>query len=122
MSLVVGLVGLCILLVSVAVLVHPSRLRVWLAVFLSREWIGIASLARVVVGIVFIVAAPDTRTPTFVVALGIAFILAGIAMPLIGVFKTIEQGRWWMNRSDGTLRGWALMAGALGAAIVWAAV
>jgi len=61
----------------------------------------------------------ETRSPLFVRMVGVLFILAGLGVPLMGAARIQRLVSWWLERSDATLRLWALFAIAFGAAILW---
>ena len=74
---------------------------------------------RIVIGILFLVAAPDTHAPSVVRVLGITFILAGAAIPIIGVARIERLVRWWLARSESTFRLWAIVVAGFGMIIMW---
>ncbi len=74
---------------------------------------------RIVAGILFLLAASDTRAPSFITAMGVFFILAGVAIPCIGSARIERLATWWLAKPDWVLRVWAVAAGTLGAAFVW---
>jgi hypothetical protein len=76
---------------------------------------------RVLVGVIFVLAAAETRFPTFIWVLGIVTILAGLALPIIGAERIQWMGRWGLRRSDSMVRLWGAVAGAFGAFVAWAA-
>ena len=119
MSTVVVIVGLFMLGMSIALLISPAKLRALLHIFLQKRWWRFAAAIRVLLGILFVVAASETRAPSLVLAIGIIFILAGLAIPLMGLSRIERMSNWWLERSDRTLRLWALAAGAFGAVILW---
>ncbi len=120
MSIVVAIIGLLIFLIGLAVLISPTTLR-WLRHrhFLKKEWLYAATALRIVIGVLFIIAVPDTRAPTFILVLGIIFIIAGVAIPLSGTERIEQMAEWWLKRSDAILRLWAIVSVILGSAILW---
>jgi len=64
MSSLVALIGILILGIGLAVLVSPALLRDLLHRFLEFRWVYWVSGARVVVGVVLIIAAPAIAFPT----------------------------------------------------------
>ena len=120
MSFLVVLIGLLIFGIGVGILFSPATLRQILHNFLLKKWLVPATLLRVIMGIIFLIAAPSTRSPIFMYILGIVFILAGVSIPLLGTEKIERLANWWMERSDTILRVWAAIATVLGIAILWA--
>jgi hypothetical protein len=119
MAAIVVIVGLIILGIGILVLISPASLKEVLRIFLAKQWWYFASVIRILVGILFILAASETGAPLFVLMVGILFILGGVALPLMGVARIERLTSWWLKRSDVTLRLWALFAFAFGAAILW---
>lgn len=122
MSMAVLIVGLLILVAAFAGALSPEALRKVLRLFLQRGWWNLAMTVRVVVGALFLLAAPGTRAPLLVQVFGILFILAGIAIPLMGSARLEKLAHWWLERPDYMFRLWAIPAGAFGAAILWSAL
>ncbi len=120
MSFLVILIGLLIFGIGVGILFSPATLRQILNNFLLKKWLVPATLLRIFIGIIFLIAAPSTRWPIFIHILGIVFILAGVSIPLLGTEKIERLANWWMERSDAILRVWAAIAAVLGIAILWA--
>jgi hypothetical protein len=122
MSVVVVAFGLIILGMTTAILISPERLRKILRVFLEKQKFGLAAGVRIVAGILFLLAASDTRAPSFITAMGVFFILAGVAIPFIGSARIEGLATWWLGKPDWVLRVWAVAAGALGGVFVWCGV
>jgi hypothetical protein len=119
MSVVVLIFGLFMLGMGTAILMSPERLKKGLRIFLYKQGFWLATGIRIVVGILFLMAASDTRAPSFITAMGILFLLAGVAIPFIGSARIERLANGWMERPDWVLRVWAVAAGALGAVFVW---
>ena len=119
MSVVVVIFGLFMLGISIAILAAPERLKRMLRVFLDKQGFGLAVGIRIVVGVLFLMAASDTRAPSFITGVGILFIVAGVAIPFIGRARIDRLAKWWLERPDWVLRIWAVAAGALGGVFLW---
>lgn len=119
MRIVVLILGFIIFGIGIVVLISPSNLKKMIHVFLAKKWLSFATMIRILFGILFLLAASETRAPFFVLTLGILFILAGVVIPLLGTARIERLAHWWLGRSDGILRLWALFSIAFGAAILW---
>lgn len=120
MSVVVVIFGLFMLGMGTAILMSPERLKKGLRIFLDKRGFGLAAVGiRVVVGVLFLMAASDTRAPSFITAMGVLFILAGVAIPFVGFTRIERLANWWLERPDWALRAWAVAAGGLGGVFVW---
>jgi uncharacterized protein YjeT (DUF2065 family) len=104
---------------AAAILVSPERLKKGLRIFLDEKEFWLATGIRIVVGVLFLMAASGTRAPSFITAVGILFIVAGVAIPFIGRARIERLANWWLDKPDGVLRTWAVAAGALGGVFVW---
>jgi len=118
-SAVVVIFGLFILGMGAAVLLSPERLKKLLRVVLHKQAFRRAAGIRIIVGILFLLAASGTRAPSFITAMGILFLLAGIAIRFTGSARIERMANWWMERPDWVLRVWAVTAGTLGGVLLW---
>lgn len=119
---VVFLIGTVIVGIGAAILISPAQLRHTLHWFLERKNLYIVAAIRIIVGVLFILAAPETRLPLFIQVLGVLFVLAGVAILLLGTERIDRMAEWWLARRDNVLRMGALLAVALGGVIVWCAL
>jgi hypothetical protein len=78
MSAVVVIVGLLILGIGIVILISPAKLKRILYIFLQKQWWYFITMIRILVGILFMVAASETRAPSFVLAVGIVFVLPAL--------------------------------------------
>ena len=121
MTVFVTVLGIVLLGVGLTVLVSPRTLRRAVATFVSPATVPLFAIVRIGFGILLVIASADTRLPVFVWAFGMLLILAGVALPILGVQRTLKITKRWQARPDGSLRGWALLAILFGALLVWAA-
>jgi len=77
------------------------------------------AFVRIVCGGILIWAAPNSRTPRILIALGILIIVGGLATPFIGIEKTRSMFEWWTSQGSSLARAWAYIAIALGGFIAW---
>jgi hypothetical protein len=122
MKIIVLFIGIFILVVGIAILISPAALRQLLHKFLEKRWLPYATALRIIVGVIFVFAAPQTKMPQIIWGLGILFILAGIIIPLLGAKRIEGVANWWLGMPDVVLRLWAVLAGILGILIAWAAL
>jgi hypothetical protein len=121
MTWTVAVVGILILAAGVVMLAIPNIMRSALRAFIDRRLMPVASIIRVGLGIVFVLAAPSTRLPTFVWAMGLLAIVAGVSMPLVGFRKVKGWATWWLSKPDSVIRGWSLLTISLGFLLIRAA-
>ena len=70
-----------------------------------------AAALRIVLGTALFLAAPRSRAPRVFRVLGALTIVAGLALPFLGVERFDALLAWWTAQGDTTTRVWA--AGAL---------
>jgi hypothetical protein len=78
--------------------------------------------ARLVLGVVLVVAAPDCRFPEIVRVLGILSLVSAVLLPLLGRERLRPMIEWWISRPDGFLRAWSLVAVAFGIFVGYAGI
>lgn len=120
MNLFVTLIGGLFLATSLAILVWPRSGRWSLENLITRGMMPVFSIVRIGFGIVFVLAAPSTRLPGFVWALGLLFILSGVSLPILGFDRLKKWTDWWLEKPDRAFRGWSLLGILFGALLVWA--
>ncbi len=120
MTLIVTLAGLIILGIGLTILFSPARLPWALHRLITRRMIPVLSIVRIGFGIVFVLAAPSTRLPAFVLAFGLFMILAGVLLPILGIKRLQMWSDEWSKRPDGVIRVWSLLAILLGVLLAWA--
>ena len=122
MAILVSLVGLALILVGIFGILTPQRLadtvRGWPVRGRFLTVVGV----RLVIGITFILAAPATRFPTAILVLGVAAVVAAVALMLAGSKRVDALIQWWFRQSAGFTRGWCILAVLVGVALVYAGV
>jgi len=83
MAAIVLIVGLIVLGMGILVLISPASLKRMLHIFVAKQWWYFVTGVRILVGILFILVASETRSPLFVRTVGVLFILAGLVVPLM---------------------------------------
>ena len=121
MAILIVFIGIFLVFVGLAVLIVPQSMRQTLKVFLDRKWVPAASIIRIVLGLVCIFGADETRLPTFVLGFGVLVLIAGIAIPFIGFDRIERLVDFWIRRSNTVLRVWSVAVIGLGGVLVWAA-
>ena len=121
MALVVSWVGWLIAAMGVGLMVSPTAFR-WVAnKFVEQGWLYIAVTIRVVIGVLFILAAPETAYPDAIYALGVLFIIAGVFLIFLGKKRLAQILAWWMQHTDKVLRFGALLVVVFGLTIIFLA-
>lgn len=77
---------------------------------------------RLVLGVVLIAAAPESRFPQAIHLLGIVALAAAAAGALLGRRRLTAWVEWWAKQSAGFVRGWCVFALAFGGFLIAAAL
>jgi len=86
----------------------------WLKDKLSRPW----ALFPLAVGLLLLWAAPASRTPVFIRALGWVGVLKGIVLLVAPREPLVRCVSWWNDLPQAGLRLWGAVAMAFGAAVL----
>ena len=120
---VVALFGIAIILLGVLGLVRPGNLmRLVLGSWQSRKGFYFAIGIRIVFGIILLMTASQSRFPDGFRVLGIISLMAAMAAPFLGFDRLQRFVQKWMKRSPGFIRGWSVMAAALGVFLLYGAL
>jgi hypothetical protein len=78
------------------------------------------AVVQLAIGIVLLRAAPSSRSPVGLGALGVVALAEVVLMPLIGHGRAHALAQWWGRQAPGSLRLWALVELTLGVLVVLA--
>lgn len=120
MTLAVALFGLFVATLGVAGLLSPQ----WLLALVTRgqSWLGVYFIAglRLLVGLALLFAAPSSRAPLYLIALGALALVSGIVTPFFGVRRFEAILDWWRQRDPWIVRLWSTFVLVFGLSLVWA--
>ncbi len=122
MTLTMTLLGILIFLLCIWGFIAPkalfkSVLDVW-----NRPWgIYFAIAIRIALGILFVLAAEQTRFPETIRFLGYLMVIAALLILVIGRQHTDKFINWWKDRPPTFLRVWLIFGIIFGVFIVYAA-
>jgi hypothetical protein len=112
-------VGFLIAAIGVLGIASPSILLELGRAMQSTGGLWLLGFIRIACGAILLWAAPNSRTPRILIALGILIILVGMATPFIGIEKTRAMFDWWTSQGSSLARAWPVVAIGLGAFIAW---
>ena len=122
-TVIMALLGLLISIAGIVVIVRPSRVSDVADRFSSTPAIKAgAILGRIAIGILLLLAAPDTRLPTFMTILGFLLIVAGVALAIMKEAWVNALVGWWADQSETILRIWGVLIALFGGVIIYAAL
>jgi hypothetical protein len=120
-GLIVLATGGLLCLTGLAVIVAPERFRALLGWFLRTGRYGIAVMGRLMLGLILLLGARETRIPEAAIALGLLFLAGALLVPLLGEERIGRVAAWWTGRSAAMLRAWGVVVIGLGAFVAWLA-
>ena len=103
-------------------LLSPAGLLGFVARWQARWELWLGTLLRLVFGLALWLVAPASRFPVVLQALGVVSIIAGGALPFMGVARFQALVTWWCEQSPGFTQVWAASAAAVGLFVLWAVV
>ncbi len=121
----VVVVAVCAFLITVLGLwgmLSPAGLLSFVARWQFRWELWIGALLRLVFGLALWFVAPVSRFPAVLQALGVVSIIAGGALPFMGVARFQALVTWWCAQPPGFTQVWAASAAAVGLFVLWAVV
>ncbi len=121
MQILIKVIGLLIVLEGILFLLKPEFLRKLAGFFSRGKRAYIGADLRIVLGIVFLLAASQCRIVWVIIAFGLLFLLSGIAMLTIKLEKLKAMINWWQQKSGVFLRIVAVVAAVIGLVILYSA-
>jgi hypothetical protein len=113
------LVGLLIAAVGIIGLVAPGQLLSAGRYFVTPLGLYLAAAVRITFGIVFLGAAPQTRTPTTLRIFGLLILLNGILTVFVGTDRARGILEWWSAQGLTVTRLFAGLVLAFGAFVIY---
>ncbi len=117
MALVVSLLLAALALWAVVV---PQRLTELARSLLTPAGMCATAVGRLVLGIILVVAAADSRLPWTVRSVGVISILGGVIAPMFGLDRHRQILEWWTAQGFAFMRAWSALALAVSIVLVYA--
>jgi len=121
MDVVIKIIGIVVIVIGIAYLVKPGIMKWLLDFFKKGPRIYIAGLLRFVLGVVFLLAATKCSRPVIIGVLGVLFLLGGFLIFILGPKRITPILEWWQKQPEWVMRALALLTGAFGVLIIYAA-
>ena len=112
-------VGLFVFVMGAWGVFAPGSIFAFISGWSSKTGFWLAVLLRLVFGLALWFAAPDTRLPEALRALGAIAIVSAAALPLVGFARFERMIAWWTKRPPFAMRLWSLLAVAIGGVVLW---
>ena len=111
--------SLLVTLGSLFGLLAPKQLFETVRGFLSPAGLAFASGIRLLFGVALFMSAEATRVPDLVRVLGVLIIVAGLAIPVLGVPRLAALIDWFEDELNVRLRAWCGMGFVLGLGLLF---
>ena len=120
MKLLAWCVAAFVFVAGVASIVSPVSVFSLRSYAASQSGLLTVAAIRIAIGVVLIMAAPSTRAPKMLQAIGGVLLLAGLATPLFGVERTKAVLDWEAAQGPGLIRLGGAVLVAIGAWLTFA--
>jgi hypothetical protein len=117
---VIVVVGWLIVLIGLWGIARPHSLIDTVLAWPSATRLYVTAITRIVVGVIFIFAAPRCRIPWLIYVLGVLVLLSGIVLFFLGAGRVDEIVNWFAARSDLCIRPAYVVTTLFGALVVYA--
>jgi hypothetical protein len=114
--------GVLIAVLSGMGVVQPGRLMADIGGMNPQTRYYTAIGVRLVMGVVFLVAAPDCHWPAAIQVLGAIAIVAAFGLAVMGSARIEAMIQWWLARTNGVVRAWCVVGVAFGVFVICAAI
>lgn len=121
MDVVVKIIGIVIVGFAIAYLLRPDIMQYLMEFFKEGKRIYFAGLLRLVLAVIFLLAARECDLTRVIIFFGILFLISGLLTFIIGLEKAKSIIDWWQKQSAFVLRLLALVALAIGVVIIYSA-
>lgn len=115
-----ALLATIILLLGFALLLRPAIFKVIAGYFVNPTGIWIAAGIRIFSAAMLWLAGPATRFPGLFKVLAVIALIAGVGVLIAGHQRVRRIVDWSLSLSQWALRGYAVVAVAVGAFVLWA--
>jgi uncharacterized membrane protein HdeD (DUF308 family) len=113
-------IGVLMILLGLTGLVWPEGLVRLGHYSFTQTGIYVVAALRLAIGVVFFLAATDSRAPRTLRVIGILVCVAGVATALVSIERARELMAWWSSHGSGFVRIAAVAVVGLGSFIAYA--
>ncbi len=121
MNVIVKIIGIVIVALAIVYLLKPDVMKYLMEFFTEGRRIYFAGLIRLVLAVVFLLAARECDYTSVIIFFGILFLISGLLTFVLGSEKVKPIIDWCQRQSLFVLRLFALVAFAIGAIIIYSA-
>ena len=121
MTVLVWIVGWLAFFEGILFLVRPDFLKPVLQFFRKGKRLYLVSLVRIILAVIFFLAAQQCRIPWVIILFGVIMLISGILGFVMKLETAKDMLSWWEEKSPTTIRIIGLIALAIGAIIIYSA-
>jgi len=121
MDVAVKIVGIVFVFMTIVYFLKPDIMKRLMEFFKQGRRMYLAAMIRLVLAIVFLLAARQCRQFWVIFVFGVLFIISGLLIFILGSEKVKSYINWWQKQPVMLLRVMALVGLALGAIIIYSA-
>jgi uncharacterized protein YjeT (DUF2065 family) len=121
MNLVIKIIGIVFVFITILYFLKPDIMKRLMEFFKQGRRIYFAALLRLVLAVVFLLAARQCSRFWVIFAFGVLFIISGLLIFILGLEKVKSYISWWQKQPLVLLRVMAVVGLAIGAIIIYSA-
>lgn len=121
MVALVKLLGIVIIVLGVHCLLNPSKMKSYVDFWKKGKRIYMGACLSLLIGVIFLFAAPQCRVSWFVTIFGILGLIKGVVIFVLSREKTISMLNWWAEKQVKFLRVHASFALIIGTLLILSA-
>jgi len=122
MRYIVVMIAVLLVVISGLGVVAPERLVAIVTGWPPDTRFYVAVGTRLVIGVVFVAGASKCRFPAVIYGIGILALAAALLLVLLGEPRLDALIRWWSQQPALAIRAWCLLAGLVGALVLYSAL
>jgi uncharacterized protein YjeT (DUF2065 family) len=121
MNIVIRIIGVVFVFMTIVYLLKPDIMKSLMEFFKQGRRMYFAAIIRLVLAVVFLLAAGQCRYFWVIFAFGVLFIISGLLIFILGSERVKSYISWWQKQPLVILRVMALIGLAIGALIIYSA-
>ena len=121
MEIAIKIIGMVFALAGIVWVLKPEVLKRVMEFFQKGKRLYLVAVVRLVLAVVFLVAARECDVPWLIFALGIVLLISGLLTFVLGPERLKPILGWWQKRSCLLIRILGLFALAVGVAVIYSA-
>jgi len=121
MDIVIRVIGIVFVFMTIVYFLKPDIMKRLMEFFKQGRRMYFAALIRLVLAIVFLLAARQCHHFWVIFAFGVLFIISGLLIFILGPEKVRAYINWWQKQPVMLLRVMALVGLAIGAIVIYSA-